>query len=73
MVVDPDDDCTFWTTNNYVNPNRTWHTRVASFRFSGCGDVDFDFVLDSQDNCTATPIWTTTVSLTRRIAACSRP
>ncbi len=54
-VVDPDDDCTFWTTNNYVNPNRTWHTRVASFRFSGCGDVDFDFVLDRQDNCTLVP------------------
>jgi len=54
-VVDPEDDCTFWTTNNYVNPNRTWHTRVASFRFSGCGDADFDFVPDSRDNCTLVP------------------
>ena len=55
MVVDPEDDCTFWTTNNYVNPNRTWHTRVASFRFTGCGDADFDGVFDFQDNCTLVP------------------
>lgn len=52
MVVDPEDDCTFWTTNNYVNPDGTWHTRVASFRFTGCGDTDFDGVFDSRDNCT---------------------
>jgi hypothetical protein len=52
LVVDPEDDCTFWTTNNYVNPNRTWHTRVASFRFTGCNDLDFDGVLDGEDNCT---------------------
>lgn len=52
MVVDPEDDCTFWTTNNYVNPNGTWHTRVASFRFTGCNDADFDGVFDTRDNCT---------------------
>jgi hypothetical protein len=55
LVVDPEDDCTFWTTNNYVNPNRTWHTRVASFRFTGCNDADFDGVPDPQDNCTLVP------------------
>ena len=55
LVVDPVDDCTFWTTNNYVNPDRTWHSRVASFRFSGCGDLDFDGILDSRDNCTDVP------------------
>jgi hypothetical protein len=56
-VVDPEDDCTFWTTNNYVNPNGTWHTRVASFRFAGCGDVDTDLdgIFDSLDNCTLVP------------------
>jgi hypothetical protein len=52
LVVDPEDDCTFWITNNYVNPDGTWHTRVASFRFSGCNDLDFDGILDPQDNCT---------------------
>ena len=52
LVVDPEDGCTFWTINNYVNPDTTWHTRVASFRFSGCGDLDFDGVLDPRDNCT---------------------
>lgn len=55
MVVDPEDDCTFWTINNYVNPNGTWHTRVASFRFTGCGDADFDGVFDTRDNCTLVP------------------
>lgn len=54
-VVDPEDDCTFWTTNNYVNPDRTWHTRIASFRFTGCGDTDFDGVFDQNDNCTLVP------------------
>lgn len=52
LVVDPEDDCTFWTTNNYVNPDGTWHTRVASFRFTGCNDLDFDGVFDADDNCT---------------------
>ena len=55
LVVDPEDDCTFWTTNNYVNPDRTWHTRVASFRFTGCNDADFDGVFDHEDNCTLVP------------------
>ena len=55
LVVDPEDDCTFWTTNNYVNPDRTWHTRVASFRFTGCNDTDFDGIPDPQDNCTLVP------------------
>jgi hypothetical protein len=54
-VVDPEDDCTFWTTNNYVNPDGTWHSRVASFRFTGCNDVDFDGILDARDNCTLVP------------------
>ena len=55
LVVDPEDDCTFWTTNNYVNPDGTWHTRVAAFRFTGCNDLDFDGVFDADDNCTLVP------------------
>jgi hypothetical protein len=39
LSVDPSDDCTFWYTNEYLasTGNFNWHTRIASFRLSGCG------------------------------------
>ncbi len=39
MSVDPTDDCTFWYTNEYIPSNGTfnWQTRIASFKFPGCG------------------------------------
>ena len=39
MSVDPVDDCTFWYTNEYLKSNGTWNwsTRIASFKFPGCG------------------------------------
>src|SRR5207247_2661903 len=39
LSVDPSDDCTFWYTNQYLASNGSfnWHTRIASFKFSGCG------------------------------------
>jgi hypothetical protein len=38
LSVDPQDDCTFWYTNEYykVNGVTNWSTRIASFKFSGC-------------------------------------
>jgi hypothetical protein len=41
MSVDPNDDCTFWYTNEYYDtqPNGTagnWHTRIGSFKFPSC-------------------------------------
>jgi uncharacterized repeat protein (TIGR01451 family) len=41
MSMDPDDDCTFWVTNEYYPgpPNANtiaWHTRIGSFKFPGC-------------------------------------
>lgn len=38
MTVDPQDDCTFWYTNEYLTNGGTfnWSTRIASFKFSGC-------------------------------------
>jgi hypothetical protein len=33
--VDPEDDCTFWYTNEYGNG--TWATRIGAFRFDECG------------------------------------
>jgi hypothetical protein len=39
MSVDPSDDCTFWYATEYqpANGSFNWHTRIASFKFSGCG------------------------------------
>jgi hypothetical protein len=40
LTVDPNDQCTFWYTNEYLESDLavigTWATRVGSFKFSGC-------------------------------------
>jgi hypothetical protein len=38
MTLDPDDDCTFFFTTEYLKANGTfnWSTRVASFKFPSC-------------------------------------
>jgi hypothetical protein len=38
MTVDPEDDCTFWYTNEYIPTNGTfnWRTRIVSFSVPGC-------------------------------------
>jgi hypothetical protein len=39
MQIDPADDCTFWYTTEYLKSSGTfnWNTRIANFKFSGCG------------------------------------
>ncbi|HEV2202754.1 MAG TPA: hypothetical protein VGR73_23290 [Bryobacteraceae bacterium] len=39
MAIDPSDDCTFFYTNEYLKTDGSfnWSTRIASFKFSGCG------------------------------------
>jgi Bacterial pre-peptidase C-terminal domain len=39
MSIDPVDDCTFWFATEYIPANGTfnWRTRIASFKFPGCG------------------------------------
>jgi hypothetical protein len=39
MSIDPADDCTFWFASEYIPANGTfnWKTRIASFKFPGCG------------------------------------
>ncbi len=39
MQIDPSDDCTFWYTGEYMHATGefNWHTRIANFRFPGCG------------------------------------
>ena len=38
LQVDPSDDCTFWTTNQYYNVSSSfnWRTRIGSFKFPTC-------------------------------------
>jgi hypothetical protein len=56
LAVDPVDDCTFWYTQEYyaVTSERSWATRVGSFRFPGCvacallGDVTLSLVKDEK-------------------------
>jgi len=38
ISIDPSDDCTFWYANEYIpsNGNFNWHTRLNSFKFTGC-------------------------------------
>ena len=37
MSVDPNDDCTFWYTNEYyTSTGSNWQTRIGAFRFSTC-------------------------------------
>jgi hypothetical protein len=38
MSVDPNDDCTFWYTQEYLvtDGSFNWHTRIASFVFPSC-------------------------------------
>ena len=35
-VVDPSDDCTFWTVGMY-RPSGSWNTSIRDFKFSNCG------------------------------------
>src|SRR6267378_4072366 len=43
MSVDPVDDCTFWYSSEYLPSDGSfnWRTRIASFKFPGCGGPDF--------------------------------
>lgn len=43
MAVDPENQCTFWFTNEYYATTSvgTWNTRICSLEFDTCGDPDF--------------------------------
>jgi hypothetical protein len=60
MSVDPSDDTTFWYTNEYIQADGTWATRIASFTFNSsalpidalCGSaVSGSFVLTHNIYC----------------------
>jgi hypothetical protein len=39
LSIDPEDDCTFWYTQEYyaTTSSFNWRTRVGNFKFAGCG------------------------------------
>ena len=41
LNIDPNDDCTFWYTQEYMGASGTfnWRTRIGSFKFATCGNV----------------------------------
>ncbi|HEX7836986.1 MAG TPA: proprotein convertase P-domain-containing protein [Kofleriaceae bacterium] len=45
MNIDPNDDCTFWYTQEYMGASGSfnWRTRVGSFKFPNCGVATNDF------------------------------
>jgi hypothetical protein len=38
MTLDPEDDCTFWFTQEYYGTTSSfnWKTRIGSFKFNNC-------------------------------------
>lgn len=56
--VDPEDACTFWMTNEYVETTGAtdWDTRVCTFRFASCTRLVFGDYLETGD----TSVWTET-------------
>jgi hypothetical protein len=49
ISVDPVDDCTFWYTTEYLKSSGSfnWSTRIANFKFPGCGNTTPDFSLSA--------------------------
>jgi uncharacterized repeat protein (TIGR01451 family) len=59
MQVDPVDDCTFWYTNEYLaatgipkTSDFNWNTRIANFKFAGCGAPFLGVTLSHTGNFT---------------------
>jgi hypothetical protein len=40
LSIDPEDDCTFWYTQEYMRVSLYWATRIASFKFPNCVITD---------------------------------
>lgn len=54
MQVDPVDDCTFWYTTEYLTKTGSfdWNTRVANFKFPGCGAIALSIAKSHTGNFT---------------------
>ncbi len=55
LSVDPVDDCTFWFTTEYMKTSGTfnWNTRIANFKFPGCGTAAPDYTLSASPTSVA--------------------
>ncbi|HEX4630891.1 MAG TPA: hypothetical protein VH188_07980, partial [Chthoniobacterales bacterium] len=60
LQVDPTDDCTYWTNNQYYNTTTAtfnWRTRIGSFKFPTCTAPDQGTVSGTITSCeTGAPI-----------------
>ncbi len=66
MQVDPVDDCTFWYTTEYLQNTGSfnWNTRIANFRFPGCGVPDLTVAKSHSGNFTQGQPGTYTITVT---------
>ncbi len=66
MTVDPVDDCTFWFTSEYIPSNGSfnWKTRIASFKFPGCGKQNQTITFPNPGPLTYSPSGTFTLTAT---------
>jgi hypothetical protein len=58
MTVDPVDDCTFWFTTEYMKTTGSfnWATRIANFKFPGCGgSASPDFTIGASPSSLSIP------------------
>jgi hypothetical protein len=63
MTIDPQDDCTFWYTNEYyLNSGPNWQTRIGSFKFPSCGQPKAHIVGTVRNAVTLQPITDVTVT-----------
>jgi hypothetical protein len=71
MAVDPADDCTFWYVNQYEPTTGAvnWNTRIAAFRFPGCGGTAAnDFSMSaSPSSVTTSPGGTATSTISTAV------
>ncbi len=58
MMVDPEDDCTFWFTHEYYDAATptTWRTAIVAFRYPGCGQPKGILTGAIMDDVTGQPI-----------------
>lgn len=77
LMVDPADDCTFWTTNQYYNTNNVafnWRTRIGSFKFPTCTPPDQGTISGTITSCeTGAPISGALIQFNNRFSTTSGP
>jgi hypothetical protein len=78
LQVDPSDDCTFWTTNQYYNTPAgstfNWLTRIGSFKFPACLAPTQETVTGTITSCeTGAPISGALVQFSNGFSVATNP